>query len=83
MVNSSETGYGHIMGKRSGAGTNYAFRTSNVGTGWESYFSRGGWQGAWGQGEVKKDVWLYMTATYDGKDAIAMRPLQTGGYAAI
>ena len=58
FVNSSETAYGHIMGKRSGAGTNYAFRTSNVGTGWESYFSRGGWQGAWGVGAVKKGVWL-------------------------
>jgi len=72
FVNSSETAYGHIMGKRSGAGTNYAFRTSNVGTGWESYFSRGGWQGAWGKGEVKKDIWLYMTATYDGKDLITI-----------
>jgi len=70
FVNKSENGYGHIMGKRSGAGTNYAFRTSSVGTGWESYFSRGGWQGAWGVGAVKKGVWLYMTATYDGKDTI-------------
>ena len=70
FVNKSENGYGHIMGKRSGAGTNYAFRTSSVGTGWESYFSRGGWQGAWGVGAVKKDIWLYMTATYDGKSTI-------------
>ena len=70
FVNKSEKGYGHIMGKRSGAGTNYAFRTSNVGTGWESYFNRGGWQGAWGKGVVKKDVWLYMTATYDGSSTI-------------
>ena len=71
-VNKSENAYGHIVGKRSGAGTNYAFRTSNVGTGWESYFSLGGWKGAWAIGEVKKDVWLYMTATYDGKDAITI-----------
>lgn len=72
FVNKSENGYGHIMGKRSGAGTNYAFRTSDVGTGWESYFDRGGWQGAWGQGVVKKDVWLYMTATYDGTGTITI-----------
>lgn len=72
FVNKSENSYGHIIGKRSGAGTNYAFRTSDVGTGWESYFSRGGWQGAWGQGVVKKDVWLYMTATYDGTGTITI-----------
>ncbi|HIE26100.1 TPA: LamG domain-containing protein [Candidatus Poribacteria bacterium] len=72
FVNKSENGYGHIMGKRSGAGTNYAFRTNNVGTGWDSYFNRGGWKGAWGQGVVKKDVWLYMTATYDGTGTITI-----------
>jgi len=72
FVNKSENGYGHIVGKRSGAGTNYAFRTSSVGTGWESYFWRGAWQGAWGQGVVKKDVWLYMTATYDGTNTITI-----------
>ena len=39
FVNNSETGYGHIIGKRSGAGTNYAFRTNNVGLAWDAYFS--------------------------------------------
>ena len=72
FVNKSENGYGHILGKRPANGTvaNYAFRTSSNGTGWEAYFARDGWKGAWGQGNVKKDVWLYMTATYDGKDTI-------------
>ncbi len=72
FVNKSETGYGHILGKRPAAGTiaNYAFRTSSSGTGWEAYFANNGWKGAWNQGNVKKDVWLYMTATYDAKDTI-------------
>ena len=73
FVNKAENGFGHILGKRPAAGTvaNYAFRTSGNGTGWEAYFARdGGWKGAWGQGQVKKDVWLYMTATYDAKDTI-------------
>ncbi len=71
-VNKSENGYGHILGKRPANGTiaNYAFRTSSTGTGWEAYFARDGWKGAWGQGNVKKDEWLYMTATYDAKDTI-------------
>ncbi|MCE2413125.1 LamG domain-containing protein [Candidatus Poribacteria bacterium] len=71
-VNKSENGYGHILGKRPAAGTvaNYAFRTSSSGTGWEAYFANGGWKGAWNQGQVKKDEWLYMTATYDAKDTI-------------
>ena len=71
-VNKTENGYGHILGKRPAAGTvaNYAFRTSSSGTGWEAYFANGGWKGAWNQGQVKKDVWLYMTATYDAKDTI-------------
>ena len=71
-VNKNENGYGHIVGKRAAAGVvaNYAFRTSSNGAGWESYFSRGGWKGAWSQGNVKKDVWLYMTATYDGENTI-------------
>lgn len=74
FVNKSENGYGHILGKRPAAGTvaNYAFRTSNNGTGWEAYFARDGWKGAWGQGNVKKDTWLYMTAIYDGKDNITI-----------
>ena len=71
-VNKAENGYGHIIGKRSGAGTNYAFRTDSGSVGWDSYFNRGGWQGAWRQGKVKKDVWLYMTATYDGKNVITI-----------
>ena len=29
FVNKAEGGYGHIIGKRSGAGTNYAFRTDS------------------------------------------------------
>ena len=71
-VNKSENGFGHILGKRPSAGTiaNYAFRTSSSGTGWEAYFANNGWKGAWNQGNVKKDVWLYMTATYDAKDTI-------------
>lgn len=71
-VNDSENGYGHILGKRPAAGTvaNYAFRTNSTGTGWEAYFARDGWKGAWNQGQVEKDVWLYMTATYDGEDTI-------------
>jgi hypothetical protein len=72
FVNGSENGYGHILGKRSGT-ANYAFRTSQAGTGWESYFWRdGGWQGIWGQGVVKKDEWLYMTAVYDGENMITI-----------
>ena len=72
FVNPTENGFGHILGKRPASGTvaNYAFRTSGNGTGWEAYYSRGGWKGAWNQGSVKKDVWLYMTATYDGEDTI-------------
>ena len=70
FVNNSETGYGHIIGKRSGAGTNYAFRTNNVGLAWDAYFSLGGWKGAWGKGKAKKGEWVYMTATYDGKNTI-------------
>ncbi len=72
FVNTTENGFGHILGKRPAAGTiaNYAFRTSGNGTGWEAYFARDGWKGAWGQGTVKKGEWLYMTATYDAKDTI-------------
>jgi hypothetical protein len=72
FVNTTENGFGHILGKRPANGTvaNYAFRTSGNGTGWEAYFARDGWKGAWNQGQVKKDVWLYMTATYDAKDTI-------------
>jgi hypothetical protein len=72
-VNKSEVGYGHILGKRSGAGTNYAFRTSSTGTGWESYFRKdNAWKGAWQQGAVKKDTWLFMAAVYDGKNEITI-----------
>ena len=72
FVNKSENNYGHILGKRPAAGTiaNYAFRTSPDGTQWDTYFARDGWQGIWRQGNVKKDTWLYMTATYDGKDTL-------------
>lgn len=73
FVSKSETGYGHILGKRNAAGTNYAFRTNQSGTGWESYFWKdGAWKGLWGQGNVKKDVWLYMTAVYDGENTITI-----------
>ncbi len=74
FVNSTENGFGHILGKRPASGTvaNYAFRTSGNGTGWEAYYARDGWKGAWNQGSVKKDVWLYMTATYDGEDTITI-----------
>ena len=74
FVNPTENGYGHILGKRPAAGTvaNYAFRTNSSGTGWEAYFARDGWRGAWNQGSVKKDEWLYMTAVYDGTDTITI-----------
>ena len=74
FVNTTENGFGHILGKRPASGTvaNYAFRTSGSGTGWEAYYSRDGWKGAWNQGTVKKDEWLYMTATYDGEDTITI-----------
>jgi len=74
-VNKSENGYGHIVGKRNDGlnVANYAFRTNNTGVSWESYFKFGGaWKGAWGQGVVKKDTWLYMTATYDGTNTITI-----------
>ena len=73
-VNKSENGYGHILGKRPAGGTvaNYAFRTSSTGTGWDAYFANGGWKGAWQQGQVNKDTWLYMTAVYDAKDNITI-----------
>ena len=64
FVNKAEGGYGHIIGKRSGAGTNYAFRT-------EAAVSDGTVTLRWlaRSFNVKKDVWLYMT-TYDGKNTI-------------
>ncbi|MDE0638420.1 MAG: LamG domain-containing protein [Candidatus Poribacteria bacterium] len=73
-VNGAENGYGHIVGKRAAAGAvaNYAFRTSPDGKQWDAYFSRGGWKGVWRQGSVKKDTWLYMTATYDGVNTIKL-----------
>ena len=70
FVNKSEVGYGHILGKRSGAGTNYCFRTDSNGVGWDAYFRLGGWKGAWRIGKAKKGEWVYMTATYDGKNTI-------------
>lgn len=74
FVNKSENSYGHIVGKRNdGLGVaNYAFRIDSAGTGWESYFSLGGWQGAWSQGVVKKDTWLYMTSVYDGSNTVTI-----------
>ncbi len=71
-VNGAENGFGHIIGKRDdpAATANYAFRTSGNGSGWEAYFRLNGWKGAWNQGNVKKDQWLYMTATYDGTNTI-------------
>ncbi len=74
FVNSTENGYGHILGKRPASGTvaNFAFRTNSTGTAWEAYFARDGWRGAWNQGSAKKDEWLYMTAVYDGNDTITI-----------
>ena len=74
FVNTTENGYGHILGKRPASGTvaNFAFRTNSTGTGWEAYFARDGWRGAWNQGSVKKDEWLYMTAVYDANDTITI-----------
>ncbi len=73
-VNKSDVNYGHILGKRNdgAAEANYAFRTSADGTGWESYFWRGGWQGIWGAGDVLKDTWLYMTSVYDGEGVVTI-----------
>ncbi|MFC1713193.1 LamG-like jellyroll fold domain-containing protein [Candidatus Poribacteria bacterium] len=72
FVNKTEDSYGHILGKRTGT-ANYAFRISQAGTGWESYFWRdGAWQGIWGQGNVKREEWLYMTAVYDGESMITI-----------
>ena len=72
FVNKSEVGYGHILGKRNdpGTNTNYAFRTDSKGIGWDAYFRKGGWKGAWAQGKAIKGEWVYMTATYDGEKAI-------------
>ena len=72
FVNKSEVGYGHILGKRNdpGTNTNYAFRTDSKGIGWDAYFRLGGWKGAWAQGKAIKGEWVYMTATYDGKNTI-------------
>jgi hypothetical protein len=73
-VNKSDVNYGHILGKRDDGASeaNYAFRTSADGTGWESYFWRGGWQGIWGAGDVIKDTWLYMTSVYDGEATVTI-----------
>ncbi len=86
-VNSAESGFGHIVGKRhpSIAEANYAFRVSGNGAHWEAYYSRSGWKGGWNQGTVKKNTWLYMTATYDGVDTIKLYEngtefSSTGGY---
>ena len=69
-IHGSENGYGHIVGKRSNDGTNYAFRTDSKGVGWDAYFNQAGWKGAWQKGKVSKGSWVYMTATYDGVNTI-------------
>ena len=74
-VSPSENGYGHILAKRhANQGiANYAFRTSPSGDSWDAYFANNGWKGIWRQGTLaaaEKGSWLYMTATYDGEDAI-------------
>lgn len=74
-VNDTENNWGHILGKRDPAlaVVNYAFRTDDVGTGWDAYFAAdGAWKGIWNVAAVKKGEWLYMTATYDGKDVISI-----------
>ena len=74
-VNKTEANWGHILGKRDPAlaVVNYAFRTDNVGKGWDAYFAtNGAWKGIWNNGTVKYDEWYYMTATYDGKDVITI-----------
>ena len=72
FVNESEVGFGHILAKRNDwkNNTNYAFRTDGKGIGWDAYFRVGGWMGAWKQGKAIKGEWVYMTATYDGKNTI-------------
>ncbi|MEK7396593.1 MAG: LamG domain-containing protein [Candidatus Poribacteria bacterium] len=74
-VNKTEANWGHILGKRDPAAAvvNYAFRTDNVGKGWDAYFATGGaWKGIWNKGTVKSDQWFYMTAVYDSKDVITI-----------
>jgi len=74
-VNETENNWGHILGKRDPAlaVVNYAFRTDNVGKGWDAYFAtNGAWKGIWNQAVVKKGEWVYMTATYDGKDVLSI-----------
>lgn len=85
FVNKSEVSYGHILGKRSGT-TNYCFRTSADGSGWEAYFNRDGWQGLWGAGAVIKGEWIHMTAVYDGaammtiyENAVEVDAIDVGG----
>jgi len=74
FINESEGNYAHMLGKRNdGLGqANYCFRTDSTGTSWEAYFNRGGWQGVWAVGAVRKGVWLYMTATYDGTNTMTI-----------
>ena len=47
FVNTTENGFGHILGKRPASETvaNHAFRTSGNGAGWEAYYAREGWKG--------------------------------------
>jgi hypothetical protein len=74
-VNKTEANWGHILGKRDPALTvaNYAFRVDNVGKGWDTYFAtNNAWKGIWNQAVAKKDEWVYMTATYDGKDVLSI-----------
>ena len=73
LVNSAENNYGSVITKRIGNETNYAFRTGSGANGWDVYFRRDdAWQGAWNQGTIKKDTWVYMTATYDGKNTLTI-----------
>ena len=73
FVSSAEDNYGSIITKRIGNETNYAFRTGSGTNGWDVYFRRDdAWQGAWNQGTITKDTWVYMTATYDGENTLAI-----------
>ena len=55
FVNKSEVGYGHILGKRSGAGTNYAFRTDSKSVGWDAYFTKEAGRELGNKGKPKKE----------------------------
>ena len=71
-VNKSETGYGHILGKRPAAGTiaNYAFRTSSSGTGWEAYLCKQRLERCLESRKCEKRCLVVYDGNLDAKDTI-------------